>query len=237
MSRKPRIILPNVPVKLIQETTNNEQCFYRAEDHLYYLKGLQKYAQESGCAVHAYVLMPNHIRLLVTPADVWSVAHLMKHQGQMYTLYVNRVYQRKGSLWDGRFRSCVMDQENYLLVCQRFIEMSPVFSGLVSDHGEYPWSSYRANAYGEKSRLVEPHSQYLMLGSTANQRQAAYRKIFKEDLRLETIQKIQKAANGNYALGDKEFIQKVAHILGRRVTPGKAGRPRKKPANRGKSKP
>ncbi len=227
MPRRPRIIIPDTPVHLIQRGNNRQACFYTEEDCLFYLDWLEEYARSAGCWIHAYVLMTNHVHLLLSPAEQGSPAMLMKRLGQRYVQYVNRTYRRSGTLWEGRFRSCLAQQENYLLLCQRYIELNPVRAGIVAHPGEYRWSSYRGNAQGESTDILHHHAVYMGLGRTASARQAAYRELFLHELDPESIDQIRRATNGNYALGSELFKKEISEVTGRRVEPGKSGRPRK----------
>ena len=228
MPRRPRIIVPNIPLNVIQRGNNRKSCFYAEEDYKLYLEWLQEYARKTGCLVHAYVLMTNHIHLLITPKKSDSAGELMKRLGQRYVQYINRTYQRSGTLWEGRFRSCIAQQDDYLLLCQRYIELNPVRAGIVKHPGEYYWSSYHVNGQGNKSDLVSHHPLYLSLGQTDEERQIAYRELFRCELEPGVIDEIREATNGNFVLGNSRFKQKISKILRRRVTPGKPGRPRKK---------
>ncbi len=227
MPRRSRIIIPGEPISVLQNSRNGQLCFFSDQDYLQYLQWLRKYAGESECSIHAYVLMPTHIHILLTPSRKDSVATLMKHLAQRYVQYINRIYQRTGTLWEGRFRSCVVQQEKYLLSCQQFVELNPVRSDYVSAPTDYRWSSYRANAFGENSILITPHPLYLNLGKTHHERQIAYRKIVTTALNKELVEQIRQSTNGNYVLGEKRFTHELAKIFGRRVTQGKPGRPRK----------
>lgn len=151
----------------------------------------------------------------------------MKRLGQRYVQYVNRTYQRSGTLWEGRFRSCMAQEENYFLACQRYIELNPVRAGIVPHPGEYRWSSYRANAQGENDSLLVPHPLYQALGGDPMARQFAYRELFRYELEPGMIDSIRQATNGNFALGSHRFAEQVADVLGRRAARGKPGRPRK----------
>jgi len=226
MPRRSRIIISGVPLHLIQRGNNRQPCFYSDEDYRFYLDWLQEYSRETGCSVHAYVLMTNHVHLFLTPAEADSAGMLMKRLGQRYVQYINRMYQRSGTLWEGRFRSCIAQQEEYLLVCQRYIEMNPVRAGIVDHPGEYRWSSYRSNGQGEKSDLLSCHPLYLRLGMTGEERRAAYRELFRHELGEGIVDQIRQATNGGFALGNLHFKEEIATMLGRRVTPGKPGRPR-----------
>ena len=151
----------------------------------------------------------------------------MKALGQRNVQYVNRTYQRSGTLWEGRFRSCLTQEDAYLLACQRYIELNPVRAGMVGHPAEYRWSSYRANAQGEHDALLKPHLMYEALGADAISRETAYRELFRYELDPGLVDEIRRATNGNFALGNDHFAAQVSSALGRRVMPGKSGRPRK----------
>lgn len=227
MPRGPRITLPGVPLHLIQRGNNRQACFFADADYLRYLDFLGDSAKETACDVHAYVLMTNHVHLLVTPSAASAPGALMKRLGQRYAQYVNRTYRRSGSLWEGRYRSCLTQEEAYVLGCYRYIEMNPVRAHMVRHPAEYRWSSYRANAQGERSELLRPHPLYSTLGNADESRRAAYRDLFRTQLEPALVDEIRTATNGNYALGSQTFSEAVAATLGRRVTRGKPGRPHK----------
>jgi putative transposase len=178
MPRRARLSLPNVPVHIIQRGNNRQACFFADEDYRNYLDWLAEYAGKTGCRVHAYVLMTNHVHLLISAEQGGSSGALMKAVGQRYVQYVNRSYRRSGTLWEGRFRSCLTQEETYLLACQRYIELNPVHADMVAHPAEYRWSSYRANAQGEEDALVRPHPLYEALGRDAASRQATYRQVY-----------------------------------------------------------
>lgn len=225
MPRRPRLTLAGVPVHLIQRGNNRGACFFAAEDYALYLRHLAELAPKFGCRIHAYVLMTNHVHLLLTPAMATSPSSLMKHLGQRYVQYVNRSYRRSGTLWEGRFRSCIAREERYVLACYRYIEMNPVRAAMVEHPPDYRWSSHRANAEGLESDLVCPHEHYLALGTSSFQRQEAYKALFLADTDEETSRQIRDATNGNYALGTANFQAHVEATLGRRAIRGKPGRP------------
>ena len=227
MPRRARLALPGVPLHLIQRGNNRQACFFADEDYRFYLDWLTEQAAKTGCQVHAYVLMTNHVHLLVSADRAEASGALMKAVGQRYVQYVNRVYRRSGTLWEGRFRSCPIQEEAYLLVCQRYIELNPVRAGMVGHPGEYRWSSYRANGQGEDNAVIRPHSLYAALGLDVASRQAAYRELFRYELEPGLVDQIRRATNGNFVLGSERFAADAASTLGRRVLPGKSGRPRK----------
>ena len=227
MPRRARLALPGVPLHLIQRGNNRQACFFADEDYRFYLDWLAEHAGKTGCRIHAYVLMTNHVHLLVSADRADAPGVLMKALGQRYVQYVNRVYRRSDTLWEGRFRSCPIQEEAYLLACQRYIELNPVRAGMVEHPGEYRWSSYRANGQGEDNALIRPHALYAALGLDAASRQAAYRELFRYELEPDMVDKIRRATNGNFALGNDRFAADAALALGRRTMPGKSGRPRK----------
>lgn len=229
MPRRPRVVLPHIPLHLIQRGNNRQVCFVADEDYLFYLDWLKEFSGKTGCRIHAYVLMTNHVHLLVSADRGESPGALMKALGQRYVQYFNRTYRRSGSLWEGRYRSCLTQAEEYLLTCQRYIELNPVRAGMVEHPADYRWSSYRANAQGEENALVTPHEMYLGLGTTEASRLTAYRELFRYELEPGLVDQIRQASNGNFALGSARFAEEIASALGRRVTPGKSGRPRKLP--------
>ena len=227
MPRRARLSVPGIPWHIIQRGNNRSACFYTDGDYSLYLHHLKELSAKFGCAIHAYALMTNHVHLLLTPEKEDSVALLMKHLGQRYVQYVNRTYRRSGTLWEGRFRSCLTQAEDYVLACYRYIELNPVRAGMVRHPREYPWSSYRANAEGHSNALIQPHDIYKRLGRSAASRREAYRMLVEARLEDEVLDKIRAATNGNYVLGTTRFQEEIGHKLGRRVIKGEAGRPAK----------
>lgn len=226
MPRRPRIVLPGTSLHLIQRGNNRQACFYSDSDYLVYLEWLEEYSAKYQCLIHAYVLMTNHVHLLVTPTKAESVGLMMKHLGQRYVQYINREYKRSGTLWEGRFKSCIAQDDNYVLGCYRYIELNPVRANIVEHPAEYRWSSYRVNAQAEKTTLITPHQQYHNLAIGDGDRRNAYRELFRHQLDTGLVDEIRRATNGNYALGNDRFKDEVAQMLGRRVSPGISGRPR-----------
>ena len=155
MPGRPRIVLPGTPLHLIQRGNNRQACFYTEEDYLLYLDWLKEFAEKCECSVHAYVLMTNHVHLSITPYNKDSAGVMMKRLGQRYLQYINRTYRRSGTLWEGRFRSCFTQEENYILACYRYIELNPVRASIVEHPAEYRWSSFRANAQREASAFTD----------------------------------------------------------------------------------
>ena len=226
MPRRARVVLPGVALHLVQRGNNRTACFFAPEDYRFYLDNLAEMAFKHGCAIHAYCLMTNHVHLLLTPKDGHGPGRLMKALGQRYVQYVNRNYRRSGTLWEGRYRSCILQDEIYLLTCHRYIELNPVRAAMVAHPGEYPWSSYQANGQGDSDSFLTPHDIYMRLGSSAAERQGAYRELFRAELPSGLVDEIRQATNGNFAMGDGRFLDEIEAALGRRVVKGKPGRPR-----------
>ena len=231
MPRRARLSIPGIPWHIIQRGNNRSVCFYAEEDFQFYLHFLNEFATKFGCALHAYVLMTNHVHLLLTPQRPDSASLLMKHLGQRYVQYVNRSYKRSGTLWEGRFRSCLTQTEDYVLACYRYIELNPVRAGMVIRPQDYRWSSYHANALGKPSNLIAPHDEYTRLAHDESGRLEAYRALFKVHLDEEVVGQIRIATNGNFALGGERFQRDIETALGRRARRGQAGRPVNDSAN------
>ena len=218
MPRRARLKVAGLPMHIVQRGNNRGPCFVADSDRLVYLALLEERAALFECAVHAYVLMSNHVHLLLTPSRPEGASRLMKHLGQEYVQYVNRSHSRTGSLWEGRFRSSPVDTEGYLIRCYRYIEMNPVRAGMTTRPGEYPWSSYRVNAWGRASTLVSPHSSYLALGATQSARLRAYERLFDEPLAQAHVEEIRAAVNGGFVLGSDDFAESLAESIGRTVS-------------------
>ena len=182
MPRTARIVLPGIPLHVIQRGNNRQDCFYSRQDYRLFLRWLQECAALFEYRIHAFVLMTNHVHILLTPTHADGVGYLMKRLGQRYVQYINRNYERSGTLWEGRFRSCLVQQDTYLMACYRYIELNPVRAGLVQHPSQYQWSSYRSNALGEASDLLSPHELYLDLGRADSERRANYLELFSEEL-------------------------------------------------------
>lgn len=214
MTRRPRLVLPAVPLHIIQRGNNRNPCFASETDYLVYLSLLRQYAATSACQIHAYVLMTNHVHLLLSSGSRNGPSILMRRLGQHYVQYFNRRYQRSGTLWEGRFRSCLVEQERYLLICHRYIELNPVRAKMVSEPGAYPWSSFRANALGEENLVITPHVVYAGLGLHAAERRSAYRHLFQEVMSEQLLEQIRYASNRNSPLGPEGFVTDTSRSLG-----------------------
>jgi len=225
MPRKPRFTLPGVPQHVIQRGNNRDPCFFAEQDYARYLNDLEESAEKYACDIHAYVLMTNHVHLLVTPHTENSISSMMQALGRRYVRYINHSYRRTGTLWEGRYKASLIDSEAYLLTCMRYIELNPVRASMVAHPGEYRWSSYAANAQGVDSPLLSPHALYVSLGREQTTRQHAYRELFRHHMDNQSLHDIRNALNHELVLGRSWFKDKVEAMTERRVRLGKPGRP------------
>lgn len=225
MARRPRLEIPGVPQHIIQRGNNRAACFFSDDDRRLYLWCLRDASAKHRCAIHAYALMSNHVHLLVTPLSVGGVAGLMQDLGRKYVRMLNAIHERTGTLWEGRYKSCLVDSASYYLVCHRYIELNPVRASIVEQPGDCAWSSHQHYAYGRRDRLIEEHSLYRDLGGSQAERQSAFRALFAEALDTDTLERIRCTTNQGWALGSDDFLEKAATQLGRTVRPPKRGRP------------
>jgi putative transposase len=225
MPRAPRLDLPGIPQHVVQRGNNRQPCFFRTADRAKYLETLGEYAAAFGCAVHAYVLMTNHVHLLLTPGSAGAVSRTLQAIGRRYVRWLNNSFERTGTLWEGRYKSCLVESDRYLLACYRYIELNPVRAGLVPDPGDHPWSSYRSNSTGLHDGIVTPHAVYLELGADASARRERYRELVRAGLSEDELSLVRRYTNHQRALGSKDFQREVGAALGRPAGIGKAGRP------------
>lgn len=227
MPRKPRHYVAGIPAHVIHRGNNRQPCFFAEDDYSLYLEWLGEAATRYGCEIHAYVLMTNHVHMLMTPMTDTAISRLIQSVGRRYVRYINAVYQRSGTLWEGRHKGSLVQSGRYFLACSRYIELNPVRARMVSDPAEYPWSSYRHNAQGEANRLLSPHQDYQGLGSSREKRMNAYRGLFIQEPDAELVNELRKAAGVGVPAGNQCFRKEIECMLGRSVQPGRRGRPRK----------
>ena len=231
MPRRPRIHVAGLPIHLVQRGHNRDACFFANEDFEAYRDWLDEALNKTGCALHAYVLMTNHVHLLLTPPNPEAVPQVVISLGRRYVQYINKTYRRTGTLWDSRYKSSLVQAEDYLLACQRYIELNPVRATMVADPAAYRWSSYRANALGQPDGLLTPHPVYLALDADTTSRLATYRELFRPDLAAEAIDDIRLALNQGQPLGQGRFLDTIARMAGQRREVRPRGRPHKKAAD------
>jgi len=211
---------------VIQRGNNREPCFLAEQDYRRYLEDLAVAAEKSACRVHAYVLMTNHVHLLVTPMQEHGIAGMMQALGRRYVQYINKRYRRTGTLWEGRYKASLVDSEAYLLTCMRYIELNPLRAGMVEHAGEYQWSSYGANAQGRSDPLLSPHPLYTALGSIPADRQHAYRELFRDHMADAQLHEIRDALDHELVLGRPGFKDRIEAMTHRQTRLGIPGRPR-----------
>ena len=224
MARLARLYAPGVVQHVTQHGSDGRAIFSDAADYLAFIAILHEAARAHGLAMHAYVLMPGHVHLLATPLDADSIARVMQAVGRRYVPYFNRKSQRGGALWEGRYRSTLIDATEYLLTCTRYLETKPVAQGLAGSPGDYPWSSFAHHAGIANNPLVTDHALYWALGNTPFERQAAYRALFAKALDASVVTRIDDATEHGWALGNADFVAGLAAAANRRVRPLARGR-------------
>jgi putative transposase len=225
MPRPLRLIVPGVAVHLIQRGNNRLACFRHDNDYLMYLAHLRQLAEKYDCAVHAYCLMTNHVHLLLTPQSEGACTGLMRDLGQRYVQYFNRRHERSGTLWEGRFRSCLVESALYVLACYRYMELNPVRAGMADHPSGYLWSSYAVNSGMRSDPMLSPHPEFEALANVAENRYSAYRRLCEQRLEPGLQRAIRDATNGGYPLASEAFKASVLEPSGLRTGPGAPGRP------------
>lgn len=231
MARTTRLVVPGLPHHLIQRGNNRQAIVVDDEDRRQLLLVLREVAAAHKVAIHAYVLMDNHFHLLATPPAEGSLSALMQSLGRRYVAWFNRRHQRTGTLWDGRFKASVVDPEASFLVCQRYIELNPVRSGIAPDAAGYPWSSLPHHLGQTRDPLLSDHAAYWSLGNTPFEREAMYRDWLAQGHTQEQVRQVTAALSQSGILGDAAFVQRLAQKMHRQVAPRPRGRPKKAPAS------
>jgi putative transposase len=223
MARLPRYTLPGVPQHVIQRGNNREVIFAHQEDYSFYLEKLGEALDKHSCQLHAYVLMTNHVHLLITPNEENSLGKVMQSLGRSYVQYFNYTYTRTGTLWEGRYKATLLNSEQYLLTCMRYIELNPIRANMVKHPSEYPYSSYANNAVGKQDKLITPHNVYKRLGKTEPERQKNYRSLFKTKIDERTLEEIRESTNKAWVLGNDHFKDKIEKLTRRQTRPKPRG--------------
>ena len=226
MARLPRFDLPGVAQHIVQRGNDRQPCFADDADYLHYRQELGEAALRHGCAVHAYVLMTNHVHLLVTPSEPGAASRMMQAIGRRYVACFNARYRRTGTLWEGRFKSALVDSERYVLTCYRYIELNPVRAAMVATPDAYRWSSHARNAGGAHDPRISPHPAYLQLGADAAERQASFRRLFEAALASQDTADLRLHTQQQKAWGSDRFRQQVEALTQRAAGIRPRGRPR-----------
>ena len=225
MARQPRLILPNEPHLIIQRGNDNQVIFRDDEDHRRFLEWLRESAKFYRVAIHAYVLMPNHLHVLATPSDEEGLAAMMQKVGRLYVPWFNNKHGRSGTLFQGRFRTSMIDPDAYFLACIRYIELNPLRNQLAFDPLDYPWSSYAHHAGVRPDPLITDHAKYWELGNTPFQREAAFIELAQQGMSGLELDTINAAVLKGAPLGSHAFKVALGHRTKRQVLPAKRGRP------------
>lgn len=226
MTRKLRLSPIGIPQHIVQRGNNRQACFLSEKDFISYTAWLKQYAVQYQVDIHAWVFMTNHVHLLATPQSPNAISSMMQSLGRKYVRYFNDTYQRTGTLWEGRFKSCLVQSERYCLQVYRYIELNPVRAGIVDDPAKYYWSSYQVNALARPSDLCTPHQTYQDIATGAESRIRAYRSLFSCQVERKLIENIRDATNRGLVIGDSIFKQDIESLTGRKIYP-KIGRPKK----------
>lgn len=226
MARLPRLTVPGYPHHLIQRGNNRQPIFQDEADYRMLLSLLEEHARANKVAIHAYVLMTNHLHLLATPETAEGIPLTMQGVGRRYVRYFNARYARTGTLWEGRYKSTLIQAERYLLACMAYIDLNPVRAGMVAEPADYPWSSHAFYAGVRPDRLVSPHPLFWELGNTPFAREAAYLQLVRAGVSLDKQRAITDSTLKGWALGDRDYVAALQKRTPRRVIRGQAGRPR-----------
>ena len=229
MARLPRLIVPSQPHHILQSGNDGLLIFRDSEDYQRFLLWLKESARELKVAIHAYVLMPNHLHLIATPSTEQALAQMMQRLGRYYVPWFNAKYQRSGTLFHGRFKTALIEAERYLLLCSRYVELNPVRSQLVLDPLEYAWSSYHHHAGVRPDPVITDHASYWALGNTPFQREYAYIELAKVGLTQSELAVVEAAVLKGWPLGSDAFKAELQQNSPIQVIPAKRGRPFKQP--------
>jgi putative transposase len=219
MPRLPRFSIANIPQHVVQRGNNRCACFFGEDDRAAYLDWLGEAAAFHGVAIHAYVLMTNHVHLLVTPAVGGAVSAMMQTLGRRYVRYVNRIYRRTGTLWEGRFKACLVDTERYVLTAHRYVDLNPIRAGIVRDAGAYRWSSYAAHAGLRDDGLLTPHECYVALGTTPGERANAYLALCRAAPDPDALAELRVMSRKELVYGSAGFKDEIEATTARRTRP------------------
>ena len=227
MARLPRIVVAGQPMHIMHRGNNHQDIFKNEDDYFRFLNDLKDCLKQYDCDLHAYVLMTNHFHLLLTPHSEKALSSFMQALGRRYVQYFNKMYQRSGTLWEGRFKSSLIDSERYLMTCYRYIEMNPVRANMVEGAEDYRWSSFHRNALGVEDSLITEHFLYTQLASDQAGRLAAYKGLFDSGLTRQVIDLLGSCIQKDEAVGCSAYHIKLSEQLGRSTKRGQHGGDRK----------
>jgi putative transposase len=225
MARLPRLTVPGYPHHIIQRGNNRQAIFAGPTDYELLLSLIDEHARKQQVAIHAYVLMSNHFHLLATPETAEGIPQMMQAVGRRYVRTYNLRHGRTGTLWEGRYKSTLIQAERYLLACMVYIDLNPVRAGMVADPANYPWSSYQHYSGRRVDKLVTPHPLYWELGNTPFAREQAYTELVRTGISDQQKRALTDSALRGWALGEPDYVADLQRRTERRVVPAKAGRP------------
>ena len=225
LARLARLTLPGYPHHIIQRGNNRQAIFKSADDYLQMLDLLQLNARQYGVALHAYVLMGNHFHLLATPQTAEGLPLMMQAVGRRYVRYFNDLHQRSGTLWEGRYKSTLIQAEQYLLACMVYCDLNPVRAGMVNRPADYRWSSYKHYSGAEVQGFITPHALFWEMGNTPFAREAAYAEMVQAGISAAQQSDLTQSALHGWALGSEGFVEAMQKKTLRRVAKLSAGRP------------
>jgi putative transposase len=225
MARKPRLVVAGMPHHVVQRGNNKDRIFFSSADYKFFLDVLLEAKTRYPCRIYSYCLMINHFHLLISPEKNENISLLMKLLGAKYVRYINKAYGRTGTLWEGRFKCSLVQEELYFLSCLRYIEMNPLRAGMVNSPEMYRWSSFRFRGFGEKSPFLDLDPWYNSLAEQAQERQFAYRKFFQDSASEKASESIRGMIRKGSVVGNREFEQEIETITGRKVHVRPPGRP------------
>jgi putative transposase len=229
MARLPRLTVTGYPHHVILRGNDRQDIFRNTADYQRMLDLFEQHSREQGVDIHAYVLMTNHLHLLLTPQKEQGLPKMMQAVGRSYVQIFNKVHGRTGTLWEGRYRSTLIQTERYLLACMSYIDLNPVRAHMVAQPEDYFWSSFGHHAGRRNDRLITPHALYWGLGNTPFAREAAYAEMVHAGIQADQQRALTDATLNGWALGDAKFIAGLKTETPRRLSKGKAGRPFLKP--------
>jgi putative transposase len=225
MARLPRLTVPGYPHHVIQRGNNRQAIFATSADYEMLLSLLEQNGKKFSVDIHAYVLMTNHFHLLATPQTDTGLPQMMQAVGRSYVRYFNDLHARTGSLWEGRYRSTLIQTDRYLLACMAYIDLNPVRAGIVREAKEYAWSSHGHYIGLRDDKIVSPHSLFWVLGNTPFAREAAYADLVRAGITPAQQADLTRSALNGWALGEESFVSDLQKRTARRVVKGQAGRP------------
>lgn len=227
MPRKPRMFVANIPCHVIQRGNNRNVCFYSKHDYQFYLKCLNESCERYKVSLHAYVLMTNHVHLLLSPSDKTGVSKVMQSIGRRYVQYINKKLDRSGTLFEGRYKASLIEAESYFIACMRYIELNPVRANMVSLPKDYLWSSHHSNIGSKPRKGLTAHPVFQSLGDNPDKAFITYASLFRSEQEDYVVQKLRDYAHVSMPLGSEDFKHEIETALDRKIGYLKIGRPRK----------